>query len=727
MTSHLGALLKAIGREDEETVSVLTQVPGQGGTLHVRWTTVADADAMVNSIVGCNVWHGVQALDRPDSGRGKAVDITGLVALYADIDFKHDGKPDGMDRVDAMTLVNKLSNLLGTDPVGIVASGNGIQPYWRVERVDVDFGRQVLSWWRYSVLAIAAEMQVYVDSQVFDLPRILRTPGPPNLKDPHNPKNTTWVPKLGYPLTRTDLFQLMQAHPIPELAEKNSKYDRRGGDLSPRDSVRYFTVDQAQRYWEEHILSDLRETPEGAGFNSALNCAAFNLAAFVPAFLTHEEAESILSDECARRWGSANQQDWATIDSGMRACSWEAYVTPEDLANNPFWDFYESSIVEQAEETIEVAFIEAESDVQQLGPGRRLVMQSAADIKMTGTRWLWREGKTCWIPLGGLTLMGGREGVAKSTWCFKIAADITNGTLPGHHFGKPKDVIICATEDGWGSTIKPRLIAAGADVSRIWRVDVAQNEIMMGLTLPKDVTALATAIKEKDVALVILDPLLGTIGSGDLDTHKDSDVRIALEPISRLADESGASFIGLIHVNKSTGGDLATRFMGSRAFIAVARAALACVQSRDQDEDGYYFGQIKNSLGEKVHTSIKYSIEGTQVGYDEEMKEPIISSYVHVLDPECSLSIEQAADGADGNRGERKETMQQKTESWLIDQLKNGPLNAKLVKNRAEIADISRSSLYRATASLDVRTTGPRTDPDWYLSGHEVSNHSEEV
>lgn len=343
MTSQLGQLLRSLGRDDDETVSVLTQVPGQGGTLHVHWTTVEAADALVDSLVGCNVWYGVQPLSRPDTGRGRATDITGLVALYADLDWKRDGKPDGMDRQEALDLVGKLSGLLGEEPVGIVVSGNGIQPYWRVERLDPAYGKIVLSWWRHTVLAVATEMKVSIDSQVFDLPRILRVPGPPNLKDPSNPQGTLLVSKTGGTLTRQHIAQLMMLHPVVTSADHDSRYDRRGGDLSPRDSVRFFTPEQAERYLEEHVLPDLRNTPEGAGFNAALNRAAFSISAFVPEFMTEDEAVGILTDECARRWGSSNYSDDATIDSGMRSCEWEARRTPDDMANNPFWEFYEST------------------------------------------------------------------------------------------------------------------------------------------------------------------------------------------------------------------------------------------------------------------------------------------------------------------------------------------------------------------------------------------------
>ena len=49
-------------------------------------------------------------------------------------------------------------------------------------------------------------------------------------------------------------------------------------------------------------------------------------------------------------------------------------------------------------------------------------------------------------------------------------------------------------------------------------------------------------------AFVILDPLLSRLDRS-LDSHKDADVRRALEPVA-VADQAGVNIAGLIHVNK---------------------------------------------------------------------------------------------------------------------------------------------------------------------------------
>ena len=199
----------------------------------------------------------------------------------------------------------------------------------------------------------------------------------------------------------------------------------------------------------------------------------------------------------------------------------------------------------------------------------------ASDMTMRATRWLWQEGDTTrWVPLGGLTLLGGREGVGKTTIGYGTAGKVTRGTLPGAFYGTPKSVVIAATEDAWEQTVLPRLVAAGADLDRVYRVDaITPDGFPEGLSLPEDVAGLRQICEDDDVALVLLDPLIGTVGKA-LDSHKDADVRRALEPLSRLAHDTGVALLGLIHVNKTQGNDLLTRLMASRAFSAVARAVL---------------------------------------------------------------------------------------------------------------------------------------------------------
>jgi hypothetical protein len=225
---------------------------------------------------------------------------------------------------------------------------------------------------------------------------------------------------------------------------------------------------------------------------------------------------------------------------------------------------------------------------------RRVVLISAADIEPLPTTWTWDQR----LPTGALGLIAGPEGTGKSTAAYWTVARITRGELPGIHKGKPKDVLIAATEDSWARTIVPRLIAAGADLARVWRIEVSTALGTGGyLTLPKDIGQLAQHARETAAALLLLDPIMSRLEAG-LDTHKDAETRRALEPIAALADSTGMSVLGLIHFNKGGSAEVLNNVMASKAFTAVARSVSTVIRDPNDDTGRTrIFGTPKSNLG----------------------------------------------------------------------------------------------------------------------------------
>ena len=225
------------------------------------------------------------------------------------------------------------------------------------------------------------------------------------------------------------------------------------------------------------------------------------------------------------------------------------------------------------------------------GP-RTVTLTPASSIQIRPVHWLWKDR----VALGTFNLLGGREGIGKSICSYTISAMVTRGELPGDRFGTPKSVLVAVTEDSWEHTIVPRLMAAGANLDRVFRVDVVTGEgVETALSLPRDLKQLEAQILEADAGLIVLDPLLSRLDAA-LDSHKDAEVRMALEPLVALANKTNTCVIGLIHVNKSSSSDALSALMGSRAFVAVARAVLFVMADPD-DESKRLLGQPKNNLG----------------------------------------------------------------------------------------------------------------------------------
>jgi hypothetical protein len=244
---------------------------------------------------------------------------------------------------------------------------------------------------------------------------------------------------------------------------------------------------------------------------------------------------------------------------------------------------------------------------------RRVVLTSAATIKPRPVFWLWESR----LALGTIGLLAGREGLGKSTLGYWMAARLTRGDLLGRYQGTPKGVLVCATEDSWEHTIVPRLMAAGADRAKVYRIDVLNYaDIHVGLSLPRDLAETERAAREVDAALLLLDPLMSRLG--DLDTHRDSEVRQALEPLAALADRTRMAVLGLIHHNKSGGSDPLQLVMASKAFTAVARSVSTVIPDPD-DETGKrrLFGTSKNNLGSSDLPTLAFTIESHPIDTDE--------------------------------------------------------------------------------------------------------------
>lgn len=225
---------------------------------------------------------------------------------------------------------------------------------------------------------------------------------------------------------------------------------------------------------------------------------------------------------------------------------------------------------------------------------RRVDLTPASAIQPRRVRWIWKDR----VAMGTLALLAGREGLGKSTLAYAVAADVTRGTLPGEYEGHPRSVLVCASEDSWEHTIVPRLIAARADLDLVYRTEIVTHDDMrLNISLPKDFHDVEYAALQVNAGLMILDPLMSVVDSR-IDTHKDREVRSALEPLATLADRAKMAVLGLIHHNKSGSTDALQLVMGSKAFSAVARSVHTCIPDPDDDTQARrLFATSKNNLG----------------------------------------------------------------------------------------------------------------------------------
>ena len=182
------------------------------------------------------------------------------------------------------------------------------------------------------------------------------------------------------------------------------------------------------------------------------------------------------------------------------------------------------------------------------------------------------------IPYGKITIIQGDPGEGKTTLVLQIIARLTKGeAIINEKAKQPINVIYQTAEDGLGDTIKPRLLSADADCSKVLVIDDKDTPLTM-----RDVR-LEQAIVETKAKLVVLDPIQGFLGA-DVDMHRANKIRPVMKHIAELADKYKCAIILIGHMNKCSMGKSTYRGLGSIDFQAAARSVLIVGRIKDEPE-----------------------------------------------------------------------------------------------------------------------------------------------
>ena len=196
------------------------------------------------------------------------------------------------------------------------------------------------------------------------------------------------------------------------------------------------------------------------------------------------------------------------------------------------------------------------------------------DVEVESVSWLWYP----FIPYGKVTIIQGDPGEGKTTLVLQIIARLTKGEcIIGEKEQSPINVIYQTAEDGLADTIKPRLLSADADCSKVLVIDDRDTPLTM-----RDVR-LEQAIVETNAKLVVLDPIQGFLGA-DVDMHRANEIRPIMKHISELAEKYKCAIILIGHMNKCSVGKSAYRGLGSIDFQAAARSVLIVGRIKDEPE-----------------------------------------------------------------------------------------------------------------------------------------------
>lgn len=314
------------------------------------------------------------------------------------------------------------------------------------------------------------------------------------------------------------------------------------------------------------------------------------------------------------------------------------------------------------------------------------------------------------IPFGKVTIIQGDPGEGKTTMVLQIIAKLTRGepillnlqsskeaqkdseenlkqeVLPQDNPMQPVNVIYQTAEDGLGDTIKPRLLAAGADCSRVLVIDDREQPLTM-----LDVR-LEEAIMQTKARMVVLDPIQGFLGT-DVDMHRANEIRPLMKRMAVLAEKYHCAIILIGHMNKNSNGKSSYRGLGSIDFQAAARSVLIV-------------GRLKDEPETRVMCHVKSSLapEGKSVAFrlDKETGFQWIGEY--------DISADDLLSGE--ARGQKSRIAKE----FLLDILADGGMAQKKIEEEASKQGIKKKTLRNAKQELEIDSVKRGNQWFWILS-----------
>ena len=313
-----------------------------------------------------------------------------------------------------------------------------------------------------------------------------------------------------------------------------------------------------------------------------------------------------------------------------------------------------------------------------------LSLINMADVESKNVEFLWYP----YIPYGKITIIQGDPGEGKTTAVLRIAALLTKGEkLPeDDQEREPVNVIYQTAEDGLGDTIKPRLLAAGADCSRVMVIDDNDRALtMMDARLEE-------AIIQTKARLVVLDPIQGFLGA-EVDMHRANEIRPLMKRVAVLAEKYHCAIILIGHMNKNSNGKSSYRGLGSIDFQAAARSVLIVGRIKDEPE-----------VRVVCHTKSSLAPEGKAIAFrlDKNNGFEWIGEY--------DISADELLNG------EGKGQKTRKAKEFLLEILADGGMAQKKIEEEAEKLGIKKKTLRNAKMELEIDSVKHGNQWYWMLS-----------
>lgn len=331
-------------------------------------------------------------------------------------------------------------------------------------------------------------------------------------------------------------------------------------------------------------------------------------------------------------------------------------------------------------------------------------LQCAAEITPEPISWLWNG----WLAKGKLHIFAGAAGTGKTTIAISMAATITQGAyFPDGSNSEIGSVLIWSGEDSAKDTLVPRLMASGANLNKVYFIEHTSNNLETRSFDPAiDMQHLMIrAAQIDDLALLIIDPIVNAVAG---DSHKNGEVRRALQPVVDFADKLNCAVLGITHFSKGgQGKEPLERVTGSLAFGALARIVIATAKITNGDNSKRIVCRAKSNIG-LDGGGFEYTVK------EKEVSKAIQSSYVLWGDSLQGSARELLAEADPNGTADNSKSALGDAKDFLTAILAEGELSQQSVQDEAKGAGHSWATVRRAKTELHIISSKSILDKRWY-------------
>ncbi len=295
------------------------------------------------------------------------------------------------------------------------------------------------------------------------------------------------------------------------------------------------------------------------------------------------------------------------------------------------------------------------------------------------------------------TPLVGDGGAGKGYICTDLIARLSRGdAMPdgsrNPFGGVPRSSIILESEDAADYTLKPRLEQQGADTSKVYFLEVKNDETFDFSRHLSELEAHVSA--HSDLAFIMISAVNDFLPPG-VKTGVDNEVRrLVLAPLMGFLQRTGLASLGIHHIGKATDRGAHHRTLDSVAYYNKPRLMLGAIVTDRQDGGDTVgeLGGLKSNLG-PVAPDLGYVIDANGLRWTG----PTGNRMKELFEREFKA-----------HKGPSKLSQ---AEDFLAEMLGGGPVDRTEVERKVSRAGFSGATLRRARENLGIMTVTTHGGP----------------